>query len=327
VYFNTIDVAQFPGKEELQWGGVNLLVGSQNGCPASAAAMISPCAAHKNCTTTLFVNLKLATTGSTWFGDTMGNVQHSKFHAEFIKHKQAFKTKPSFLSKYMATALNKCQTQPSVKVCGLSVNSKNAPHVDYSDVRVHHVNTGGGRSPPSPPAKTVVWIRSNVVAHAVGLQRAIWLHDKCRTNNVRVWEMKKCQEPPTIRIPIKQFKKQLTRAALYHAVNLGKAYQTWRCGMEIYEVYYESFLRNETTALRRLFDWLGHGYLIEKAPKAITVKTTSKHLKNVLENYDEIHTWLSANYPCYVPQLESNGDEVMPPCPMVEKPSIPGTKI
>jgi hypothetical protein len=52
------------------------------------------------------------------------------------------------------------------------------------------------------------------------------------------------------------------------------------------------------------------------------VKVTSASLRDVIENYDEIHSWLKHSHPCYLSHLESSGEEIMPLCPLGFDPSL-----
>ena len=134
-----------------------------------------------------------------------------------------------------------------------------------------------------------------------------------------------CKLPSTTTFPIRALENQLKKAAVYHAINLGAAYNGWHempChgntfrDHRIYELYYESVLADKKSALRHLFGWLGLPELVAKVPKDTTVKSTPAGLRGVLTNFDEIRSWLLEHAPCLVSHLESNGIEVMPPCPL-----------
>jgi hypothetical protein len=56
--------------------------------------------------------------------------------------------------------------------------------------------------------------------------------------------------------------------------------------------------------------------IFHQIPQDKTVKSTPASLRSLLENFEEVRTWLSEHAPCLVPHLDSDGTEVMPPCPL-----------
>jgi hypothetical protein len=205
-------------------------------------------------------------------------------------------------------------------ICGFSINSKNAADLNFPLVaQKFHTNI-------------VVWVRSNVVAHAFGLYRSDMLtHGPCHTNNVRVSKADICKLPDASVFPLRRLEKDLKKAALYHAINLGAAYNRWQDSdcketpqQDVYEIYYESLLADKERAMHDLFAWLGHSELAQHVPRDKTVKSTPAGLRGAISNFDEVHTWLENHAPCLVSHLESNGIEVMPPCPLFFDP-LPDT--
>ena len=221
---------------------------------------------------TRFLMLKLATSGSTWIGDLLGAQKGVNMKPEIVtgssahhmRRTRVISTIGGYLSKHI-----KGEEAGNTVIVGCSVNDKNMANIDFPALAL------GNR------ARLVVWIRSNLVSHAVGKVRAEALHSKCHTNNVRLHQAKKCALPEREAIPLQKFQHALAEISIYHALHMGAAYRRWGgsssrggsggddCGggggggyPPVFELFYEEMLADKERALRRLFSWLGHGELL-----------------------------------------------------------------
>jgi len=125
--------------------------------------------------------------------------------------------------------------------------------------------------------KLVVWVRSNVVAHAIGLWRQKQMKTLCHTNNVDAKEALKCSLPEKGAISLDDFESNLKLATVFHAINLGVAYAKWRpncrpnamISAQVYDLFYEAMMRDKKAALAKLLSWLGHSELIGSIPVSL----------------------------------------------------------
>ena len=198
-------------------------------------------------------------------------------------------------------------------------------------------------------SRLVVWTRSNVVSHAIGMVRASLLRKKCSTNNVRLNSpnAKHCALKEHEAIPVETFEKRLREVSFYHALHMGVAYRHWGADLSpppsssssssssssqtqhadrqrpaghpcqvsppTYGMYYEELLADKEGALRRLFQWLGQEALLgNNAPNDKTIKATPAGLRSFLANFEELEDFLASRAPCYLSHLRSNGEEVVP---------------
>jgi len=209
-----------------------------------------------------------------------------------------------------------------------------------------------------PLVRTVVWVRSNLVAYAVG----IWRKDQlvsgpCNSHNQKSGNKKAahdCKLPASnVTLPLSDFVKKLKMAQFLHAINLGIAYRHWKptapvpqgtpCvddgaggassqtsaasmppsnieHIPIYELYYEDMLRDKAGTMKALLTWLGVKDDLP-VPKDKVVKSTPATLRGLLQNFDEIRAWLSDHSQCLLAHLlDPKGTQVMPPCPFFFNP-------
>lgn len=169
----------------------------------------------------------------------------------------------------------------------------------------------------APSTRLVVWVRTNVVKFAVGIWRAKALIAKCGSNNIRSGKEKKCALPNKVIFPLAEFEERLKQGALFFGVNLGVTYSAaLEVGVrEVFEVFYEEFCQDKNKVLGKLLEWLGLPELHQEKEKAQWMRVTGSDLRQLLKNYDEIHTFLRKYLPCYLSHLEARGDEVAQPCP------------
>ena len=271
--------------------------------------------AHASANVTNVMVLKLASSGSTWFGDLLKKTPGVSMKPELIPGSGGERMSTQRKQRLMAETLARCAASRAAAVCGFSINSKNAATVDF----------GAVAAAATPRARVVVWIRSNLVASALGKWRASQLKELCHTNNVKAERAQACALPNVTTFPLRSFEKSLEAVALYSAVNLGAAYRGREaCGGSapaaapaVYEAYYEALLADRDGALAALAAWLG---LPPAAAQRVgadrTVKSTPAELRTLLANFDELRAWLAARAPCLVAHLESSGREVMAPCPL-----------
>ena len=290
--------------------------------PAGKICQLTPTKGGEPENSTRFVMLKLATSGSTWIGDLLRSQKAVTMKPEIITgshaHRMTIKRITSKLEEYLN---NHSVNTP---LLGFSLNGKNIAPMDFPAFALRN------------SARLVVWIRSNVVSHAVGKIRAGMLHDLCNTNNVRLNDAEKCALSDHETIPLAKFREALTQTSLYHAIHMGAAYRppantesgrqleeegggACRGSPPVFEMFYEELLADKATALRRLFTWLGREELLETDDGAAladkTVKSTPASLRGLIANFKELEDSLVVSHPCYVAQLRSNGREVMPLCP------------
>ena len=309
---------------------------------APAEAVCTTYGEESQSKTTFFVMLKLATSGSTWIGDLLTETKGVTMTPEIITgsrgHRMSvasilFKLKSYFKAESRTTPRNSAGSRSLV---GFSVNAKNMGSINFPSFAVE------------TRARLVVWIRSNIVSHAVGVIRAKMLHELCHTNNVRLGQAKKCALQDHETIKLDDFWENLRAASFRHAIHMGMAYQNWgllgtsqkngegkldkeeapcNSSPPIFNMFYEEMLADKNGALQRLFDWFGYPELLgadeKNAPADKTVKSTPADLRNLISNFDELEEFLLNKAPCYVAQLRSNGKEVMPICPSIVSPATP----
>ena len=308
---------------------------------APAEAVCTTYGEESQSKTTFFVMLKLATSGSTWIGDLLTETKGVTMKPEIITgsrgHRMSvasilFKLKSYFKAESRTTPRN----SGSRSLVGFSVNAKNMGSINFPSFAVEN------------RARLVVWIRSNIVSHAVGVIRAKMLHELCHTNNVKLGQAKKCALQDHETIKLDDFWENLRAASFRHAIHMGMAYQNWgllgtsqkngegkldkeeapcNSSPPIFNMFYEEMLADKNGALQRLFDWFGYPELLgadeKNAPADKTVKSTPADLRNLISNFDELEEFLLNKAPCYVAQLRSNGKEVMPICPSIVSPATP----
>lgn len=255
---------------------------------------------------TRVVVLKLATTGSTWFGDLLGQIPHTKIKAEIITGSGGAHMSTQTKEQQLLAYLRKTGETHRTMLVGFSINSKNAATVNFGSL-VSRTNS-----------HLVAWVRSNMVKFGVGKWRAEELHKRCHTNNLRTKspdKVKKCALPPRESIPPDELIKQIRSVSLNQAVHLGVVYATaWRTSVEVFEVFYEHLLQDRNAVFAALFQWLGRPdlYSGDRAPQDKTIQLTTSTLRDLLENFEEVQAMLEADYPCLLPHLTDSG--VMPPC-------------
>ena len=109
---------------------------------------------------------------------------------------------------------------------------------------------------------------------------------------------------------------------------LGRAYAAANTlGLAVYELTYEDLQRDSDRALRGLFAHLAPAGAPPRKPDAskaaaggdLTIKFTPDDMRELLENFDEIDSFLKQRAPCYAPMLHAAGPDSFAPCPLVSK--------
>jgi len=168
-----------------------------------------------------------------------------------------------------------------------------------------------------PNLKLVVYLRSNLIKHAISFIRGRLLFRKCQTPVVDG----DCKLDKTFEVDPMALRNQIKRLVLRDkylvevANGLAAHLDSW-----FYVMHYEELLQDDNAVMDRLFRWIG------KFPKELRVepvhlkcsdrnctKHTSDDLRSVIQNFQEVESYIKAKFPCLLPHLrETKPDQVMP---------------
>jgi len=170
-----------------------------------------------------------------------------------------------------------------------------------------------------PNLKLILYLRSNVVKHAVSFAHKKMLQDKCGINVMR--RNQGCEVKSRFMIDVSSLGKYIINITAINAylleiaVRLAAYLEQW-----FWILKYEELLRDDGEVLNRLFEWIGYS-----KPKLRTSgsvggrcitncsKNTNDDLRKVILNYDEVENYILAEFPCLVSHLrETRRDRVMP---------------
>lgn len=168
-----------------------------------------------------------------------------------------------------------------------------------------------------PNLKLVVYLRSNLIKHAVSFIRGRLLFQKCKTPVVDG----DCKLDKTFIVDPMVLKKQVNRLItrddyIFELANrLAAHLHSWP-----YVLHYEELLQDDTAVTDRLFGWMGNfpkELRVEpvhlKCSNTNCTKNTSDDLRRVILNFEEVESYIKAEFPCLLSHLrEAKPDHVMP---------------
>jgi len=255
--------------------------------------------------------LKLATSGSTWFASLLDECVGVEARPEVITGKGVGAPESTQVNSLRRALTFKRDANTDVALA--TQNAKNLPRPDVYRAVVDATD-----------ARLVVYQRTNLVKHAIGIWRGRQLEHApgCATKNVKAARAKQvaaCALPEAnVTLPLGKFVESLVTASYANGVLAGVASAT---GLEYYVVTYEGLMVDRRKELTGLFDYLGKPGVVY--PRAKTkpdkyLKATGDDLRELLssESFAAIERWLERAAPCLLPALRDPTPGVMAPCPV-----------
>lgn len=273
--------------------------------------------------TTRVVVLKMPHSGSTWFAALLNRFPRTFVREESITKTRSNNVNPEAIRRHVGTSL----ARPTDKM----VASRNGKHA-YSP-RAKHFDCGGcelavlgltmcpmkSEAPYDFPAgvtaavfrqtipfKTIFWARTNVVKMVFA------------SNGSKDRKGKFVRSRP----PCDEFARTLGYKAA-QLRSLDALYDERRRvdASRVLKVRYEALQANEKGTLGRVARFLGvEERQLLKAATFVGEKRTSEDLRDVVANYNELHTWLAPGgvlaSPCLLRMLEAPAPAVFALCPL-----------
>jgi len=164
----------------------------------------------------------------------------------------------------------------------------------------------------APTLRLVIYIRTNIIKHAVASIRSHLLVKKCLADAVTKTNSN-CTLDPKFYCDISHLGEvieqtiQVDEYMVKSGLELATQLENW-----FWRFSYEELMGDPDTLIR-LFKWLGYNAtgLYSKNSKAPPgrclegcVKTTRDDLKEVIINYDEVESYISSTFPCLLSHLQ-----------------------
>jgi LPS sulfotransferase NodH len=162
------------------------------------------------------------------------------------------------------------------------------------------------------PVKTVVYMRTNLIKHAVSSIHADVLVKACDTHKVLSQKAKDCVESNTealsqrIAVDALSLSKSARKLGQYWVSLLNNT--TTASGGKVFVLYYEALQRDASVELGRLFDYVGVSG--SSVPESSSVKITPDDLRETLADFEQVQKDLSRIDPALLPQLEDTSFRV-----------------
>lgn len=199
-------------------------------------------------------------------------------------------------------------TNKAWSVVGASYNPNRASYVNIKNL-----------AKIEPAAKVVVYVRTNKVKQAVASVRARLLKKICNKDVVH-GSCVGLSEKTLINLT--EFDNILQEVVATDEYNLEKT-MTLMKGLDRKNFFHLSYeeLMGDLIHIDRLLLWAGAnpkvlGWLskpVEGKCKNGCTKNTSDDLREVLENYEMVESWITAHYPCLLPQFYETRAEAIQP--------------
>jgi len=261
---------------------------------------------------------KIEASGSTWmtskFNEYKGvfitrEIFHENTRGDYQKEGQSYLMN-SFSTPTLSYGLkwNNKVKKPveDFYVLGATVNPFWAKFLNWTEL-AHKV----------PNLKLVVYLRSNLIKHAISFIRGRLLFRKCKTPVVDG----DCKLDNTFIVDPKALRNQIVRLIardkymIEIANGLAAHLDSW-----FYVLHYEELLQDDNAVMDRLFGWIGDfpkELRVEPVHLKCSNKNCTKHtsddLRSVIQNFQEVESYIKSKFPCLLPHLrETKPDEVMP---------------
>ena len=263
------------------------------------------------------VVFKKARTGSTWLADMLASdarVVFFRHEAQGCFSDDAERTRKAF---EVMVRRPTCSTQmcpnskndawlhaPTTTECfdnklvGFDVNPSHTPFLSWERDWPQLLRT---------PVKTVVYIRTNLIKHAISSIHADVLVKACDTHKVLSQKAKDCVESNTevlsqkMSVDALSLSKSARKLGRYWVDLLSNATQA--SGGKVFVLYYEALQRDALTELGRLFDYVGVT-APSTTPESSSVKITPDDLRETIADFDQVRQDLLREDPALVEQLE-----------------------
>ena len=269
------------------------------------------------------VVFKKSRTGSTWLADMLAQdarVAFFRHEAQGCFTDDAVRTKKAFeimvrrptCSTQMCPNAKKGDawlTAPTTTDCfddklvGFDVNPSHTPFLSWERDWPQLLRT---------PVKTVVYMRTNLIKHAVSSLHADVLVKACDTHKVLSQRSKDCVEANTevlsrkIAVDALSLSNSARKLGRYWVDLLSNTTQA--SGGKVFVLYYEALQRDASVELGRLFDYVGVPG--SSVPESSSVKITPDDLRETLADFGQVRRDLLREDPALVPQLEDTSFRV-----------------
>merc|ERR1719397_754871 len=166
-----------------------------------------------------------------------------------------------------------------------------------------------------PDARIVVYVRTNIVKHAIASVHAF----KIKHNGGGFRNEKNTSKQ--IVVNVTELEYNLVSVMVTDKVIFDTALSLTKY-LERQYFFYLSYeeLVGDLNHIDRLLQWSGvnpedFSWKPESARKNCgrCTKVTSDDLRNVLVNYEEVHNWIKSNYPCLLPQFYETRPDINQP--------------
>ena len=268
------------------------------------------------------VVFKKARTGSTWLADMLEKDERVAFfrhEAQGCFSDDADRTRKAFevMVRRPTCSTQMCPnskkdawlTAPTTTECftnklvGFDLNPSHTPFLSWE------------RDWPlllRKPVKTVVYMRTNLIKHAISSIHADVLVKACDTHKVLSQKAKDCVESNTevlsqkIAVDASSLSKSARKLGRYWVSLLNNTMHA--SGGKVFVLYYEALQRDAASELGRLFDYVG--VTGTSVPESSSVKITPDDLRETIADFDRVRRDLLREDPALVAQLEDTSFRV-----------------